>query len=198
MRPPFLLEVKGLLRSLINFKYAKLSLFAVSIFAAYAYFTWWGGTALVESTRNLGILTSFIAGILFAFGFTSPFGVGIFVSLNPSSNAAFWFDAFAGGFGALFADYVILKFVRFSFQDEFERLKSTRALSYVNKKFEKHLPEKIKEYLLLALAGVFIASPLPDEVGISLLAGFTNIKVKTLVVVSFALNTLGIIILLAL
>jgi uncharacterized membrane protein YdjX (TVP38/TMEM64 family) len=48
------------------------------------------------------------------------------------------------------------------------------------------------------MAGFFIASPLPDEIGVSLLAGFTRIEEKKFALVSFALNTLGIIVLLAL
>jgi hypothetical protein len=188
--------VKGFLRSVVGFKYAKLSLFALSIIAAYAYFTAYGGIALVQSVRGLGVLTAFASGILYAFGFTSPFAVGVFVSLDPGND--FWFAAFAGGLGALFADYAILKFVRFSFRDEFERLKSTRPVRYANKEFERRLPEKIKQYALLAMAGFVIASPLPDEIGVSLLAGFTRIEEKKFALVSFALNTLGIIVLLAL
>ena len=51
---------------------------------------------------------------------------------------------------------------------------------------------------MYAFAGILIASPLPDEAGVTMLAGLTKISVKSLALISFILNTLGIIILLIL
>ena len=49
---------------------------------------------------------------------------------------------------------------------------------------------------MYAVAGLIIASPLPDEAGIILLAGLTKIKASILAPISLAMNTLGILILL--
>jgi hypothetical protein len=46
------------------------------------------------------------------------------------------------------------------------------------------------------LAGILIASPLPDEAGITMLAGFSKISEKAIIGISFVLNTVGIFILL--
>jgi len=62
----------------------------------------------------------------------------------------------------------------------------------------RNVNEKIRIYLMYAFAGILIASPLPDEAGVTMLAGLTKISVKSLALISFILNTLGIIILLML
>jgi len=45
-------------------------------------------------------------------------------------------------------------------------------------------------------AGFVIASPLPDEIGVSLLAGTTKISTRTFAILSYFLNTAGIFIVL--
>ena len=54
----------------------------------------------------------------------------------------------------------------------------------------------LKKYFVPVLAGFIIASPLPDEIGVIMLAGLTKIKIGILVVLSLILNTLGILVLL--
>lgn len=53
-------------------------------------------------------------------------------------------------------------------------------------------PNPLKKYLIVILAGFIIASPLPDEIGVSLLASSGIISMKKFSVISYVLNTLGI------
>ena len=62
--------------------------------------------------------------------------------------------------------------------------------------FKNGLARKIRIYLLYTFAGIFIASPLPDEVGVTILAGLTRISQFSLALVGFTCNTIGIFILL--
>ncbi|MEK6892922.1 MAG: hypothetical protein AABX07_01845 [Nanoarchaeota archaeon] len=142
---------------------------------------------------KLSYLGIFIAGILFAFGFSTPFAAGFFIFLNPSS---IWLAAILGGLGALISDLLIFKFIRVSFKNEFEQLKRTKLIKTISELIEKSLTKKIKLYLMYTFVGILIASPLPDEIGIIMLAGVTKIKVKNLAIISFILNSLGILILL--
>jgi len=48
----------------------------------------------------------------------------------------------------------------------------------------------------LRYLGILIASPLPDEAGVIMLAGLTKIKSNVFAILSFSLNTAGILILL--
>jgi len=182
-------------RWLSNFRYPKLAGLAISIIIAYFIFSNPAVKQWFHGLNSWGYLSAFIAGCLFTFGFTSPLSAGLFIILNPEN---IWLAGILGGFGAMLGDLLIFKIIRFSFMDEFERLKKTKALKEIAYLMEKYLGHKIKVYLMYAFAGILIASPLPDEAGIMMLAGLTKIKTKPLAVISFVMNTLGILILLSL
>lgn len=54
------------------------------------------------------------------------------------------------------------------------------------------MPPKAVLYLSTGVAGFIIASPLPDEIGVTLLAGVTKIETRVVAVVALTLNTVGI------
>jgi len=179
---------------LFNFKYPKLMVLAICIILAYLLFRKPEISNIMNHLGILGYFGTFIAGLLFAFGFSAPFAAGFFITLNPGN---LWIAGILGGLGALVADMLIFKFIRFSFEKEFTKLKQ----SYISRKI-KHLVEislgkRIGLYLMYVFAGFLIASPLPDEAGIIMFAGLTKVKQSVLAIISFILNTLGIIILLS-
>ncbi len=185
-------------RSFVLFRYWKLTLFAASIILAYFFFGVLGGEKLFAGLRSESALaTALFAGVLYSFGFTSAFATGAFLSMKVSVTEALVLAA-AGGLGSLFTDYTILKLVRLSFQEEFKNLRQTTAMRFAAKEFRKRIPAKVREYLLLLIAAFFIASPLPDEIGVSLIAGLTDLREKAFAVVSFLLNAAGILVILLL
>ena len=180
----------------MKFKYPKIAVFVAVIIAAYVVFTNPPITALVSSLSNSkGYFAIFIAGILYSFGFTAPFATGFFATLNPSNV---FLAAAVGGFGSLFADLSILKFVRLSFKDEFEMLKNEKFIKSIGNFLKNTLGKKITSFFTYLLAAVIIASPLPDETGVSLLAGLTEIKENIFSIISFCLKSIGILIILSL
>lgn len=54
------------------------------------------------------------------------------------------------------------------------------------------MPPEAVLYLSAGVAGFIIASPLPDEIGVTLLAGVTKIETRVVAVVALTLNTVGI------
>jgi uncharacterized membrane protein YdjX (TVP38/TMEM64 family) len=54
----------------------------------------------------------------------------------------------------------------------------------------------MREYILWSFAGLLIASPLPDEIGVTLVSGLTEIRLRTFAALCFVLNTIGILIIL--
>jgi len=78
--------------------------------------------------------------------------------------------------------------------DEFKRLEKTKIIKDIREEMKIHLSHKIRSYLLYALAGIVIASPLPDEVGVTMLAGLTSIKPKIMILLSFLFNCFGILV----
>lgn len=97
-----------------------------------------------------------------------------------------------GGLGALIGDLFIFNLVKFSFQDEFDRIKNTKTMQKLGKLIDRNLSKKIKFYLLFLFAEFLIATPLPDEAGMTILAGFTKIKQSILAISSFILHTIAI------
>lgn len=177
-------------------EYPKLILLLTSILLAYVFFR----TGLFEKFTNVfnhgGYISVWIAGFFFSYGFTAPFAVGLLAFLAPNINI--FVAALIAGTGAASADLLIFQFIRHSFQDEFDRLKLTWIFVKIHELFDNHLSEKIKEYTLWIIAGFLIASPLPDEFGVSLVSGFTDINKKYFTIAAYILNTIGIFLILLL
>ncbi len=181
------------MKRLFRFKYPKIALLILTIILAYFIFK---NTQLASFITHLGTFryfSIFLAGIFIAFGFTAPFAVGFFISYTPQN---IWLAAIIGGLGAMVGDLIIFNFIRVSFKDEFDELKHTRIYKQINFFFSRALG-KIWIYLMYVFAGIIIVSPLPDEAGVTMLAGLTKIKQSVLAIVAFILHTIAILILLA-
>ena len=94
------------------------------------------------------------------------------------------------GLGALVSDMLIFKFLRFSFSDEIKKLSREKIL----RKLGSYIPLKV--YLLPVLAGFIIASPLPDELGVYMLAASRKVSFKVFTILSYIFNTFGIFVIL--
>lgn len=183
------------LQILKKFQYPKLFVLLITIITAYILFRAHFFLEFAKILNSHGYISIFVAGFLFSYGFTAPFAVGFFVSLAPSINI--FLAALLAGIGALLADFLIFQFIRTSFQDEFEKLKLTWFFQKIRELFDHHVHERLQKYVLWVMAGFLIASPLPDEFGVSLLSGFTEINKKLFAALSYTLNTTGILIILA-
>lgn len=172
-----------------KYKYPKLICLILIIILSYFIFKNPKITIIVSNLGDLGYLGVFIAGLLFSFGFTSPLAAGFFLVLNPKN---IMLASLIGGIGAMFSDLFIFKFIRLSFKEEFNHLKKEKISLKTKKILRKIVDKKIRVYLMYILAGGLIASPLPDEAGVILLAGLTKIKPRVLATIGLILNTLGI------
>ena len=181
------------IKRLFDFKYPKIMLFVLAIILAYTIFNNTIIQGVISHLGSWSYLGIFIAGMLFTFGFTAPFAAGFFITLNPQN---IWLAGIIGGIGAMFSDLLIFRFIRISFRKEFNMLKKEKISRKIESMINKTVGNKIKIYLMYIFAGFLIASPLPDEAGVIMLAGLTKIKQNILAIASFILNTIGIIILL--
>lgn len=180
---------------LFTYKYPKLILFLG--FAIFAYYLF-NNDLFSNIIANLGTynyLGEFVGGLLFSFGFTTPIAIAIFLKLNPSN---IFLASIIGGFGALLSDLIIFKFIKFSFEEEFKKLRRERPFLFMKKNILTHINPKISHYITFAFAGILFASPLPDEAAVLVLAGISKINLKSLAVISFFFNSIGIFILLIL
>ncbi len=167
-------------------KYPKFLLLFITFVIAYLMLYGKTYQPLHNSISSLGYFGIFLAGGLFAYGFTAAPATAILLILAKEQNILL--AGFIGGFGALVGDLIIFHFIRHSFEDEIEKLKNEKMVQFVYSK----APNIFRKYFVPALAGFIIASPLPDEIGVSLLAAISKISTKMFSIVSYALNTAGI------
>lgn len=176
-------------RIISQFKYPKLLALILSIILAYFLFLGKSLEPWHDFLFSLGYVGIFIAGLLYAYGFTAAPATAILLILAKEQNIIL--AGLVAGLGALFSDLILFKFIRHSFLDEIRRLSQQKLFIYMKSK-KSFIFQK---YLLPILGAVLIASPLPDEIGVSLLAS-SNISNKHFYVLSYILNTLGIFIIL--
>ena len=181
-------KIGGVYRSAA--RYPKLLLLLLTFGIAYILFYGKTYQPFHESIISLGYVGSFLAGALFAYGFTAAPATAIFLILAKEQNILL--AGFIGGFGALAGDLIIFNFIRSSFTDEIKKLEYEKVIRGIN----DHMPSALKKYFVPVFAGFIIASPLPDEIGVSLLAASNTLSTKVFSVISYILNTAGIFVIL--
>ncbi|MBI4139989.1 hypothetical protein HY483_03430 [Candidatus Woesearchaeota archaeon] len=171
-------------------KYPKMVALLLTLVIAYIIFYDRHNSTLISSLKNIGDYGVFISGLLFSYGFTAAPATAIFLSLGEQSNIII--TAMIGGLGALIADLTIFELIRTTMADELHRIEREQIF----KKVKKFVPRTIRHYIIPVIGGLIIASPLPDELGVALIAGTKNIKPIVFSIISYVLNTIGIYILL--
>lgn len=135
---------------------------------------------------NLGYLGAFVAGILFVSTFTVATGAVILLVLAETLSPIE--IGIIAGLGAVFGDFTIFRFVKDNLTNELEGI-----YNHVDNKHHliKILHSKYFSWTLPVLGAIIIASPFPDELGVSLM-GISKMKTYQFLVVSFLLNAIGI------
>lgn len=142
--------------------------------------------------HGFGYPGAFAAGLLFSYGFTTPFAIAAFVAMAHEVNP--FIAAPLAGIGAFLSDLVIFELLRVSFfGDEMERLRRSSIVDRIHRALHHETtPELVRKMSLWLMAGVVIASPLPDEIGVALLSGTTKLSERAFAVICLTMNTVGI------
>lgn len=177
-------------KRLFPLKYPKLLLLLGTIILAYFLFTGKDLAPVHNAFSSLGYFGTFIAGLLFSYGFTAAPATAILLILAKEQSVVA--AGFIAGFGALLSDLLIFKLVHFTLADEIARIQKEEYFPPFPK-----LPRLVQKYVVPVIAGLIIASPLPDEIGVSLLAASNTISLQAFIAISYILNTTGIFIILA-
>jgi hypothetical protein len=142
-------------------------------------------SAILSFFDGYYIIAAFIAGIFFTSIFTiAPSSIALvhLADNSPLGGIVFW-----GALGAVFGDLILFFFIRDKFAED---LKKSMKPSTVKHIFHS-LHFGFLKWLSPVLGALIIASPLPDEIGISLL-GMSKVKTSVLIPISFVMNMLGI------
>lgn len=174
-------------------RYPKLLLLLATFLAAYVLFREWEVMPFHDAFLRYWLVGAFLGGLFFVYGFTAAPATILLLFLGKANNILL--VGLIAGLGALIGDLLIFKFVRHSFVDELERVWQWRIWLWFEE-LTKRAPEGLRKYVLLVFAGFVIASPLPDEIGVLLLAASQSISLKLFSILSYLLNTAGIFVIL--
>jgi len=146
---------------------------------------------IIKQIGYLGYFGAFITGIFFVSTFTvAPAAIVLYHlahTLQPIEIAVL------AGLGAMVGDYVVFRFVKDRVFEEMmpllRRLQSARTRALLRSPYFA--------WFMPVLGALVIASPFPDEIGVSML-GLTKIRAWQFFLVTFVPNTAGIFIVVSL
>lgn len=173
-----------------SFKYKHLTLLGVGIVIAILLSKVDALTSLLLSLGTFGYIGAFFAGTLFSSAFTV--GTSIVVLFALGNILSPWELAMLGGLGAAVADFFIFRFVRNDLAQEIIPIYNRLGGAYIT----RVLNHKYLRWALPLVGAFIIASPFPDEIGVTLM-GFSRIKTHHFLLISFLCNALGIFILIS-
>lgn len=139
----------------------------------------------VATVLPLKFISEFTAGILYASFLTSPISIAMLVVLAKSNNPITL--AILAGFGAAFADLLIIRFFRKELSKDMDLVSHGLRLKALNNFLKKW---KL-EFIIPFVGAIIVASPLPDELGL-LMLGVSKLKYREILVLTYILNTAGI------
>lgn len=129
-----------------------------------------------------------VMGILFSLTFTAAISTSVFILLSQTSHNPY-LVALLGGVGSAIANSLIFKFFKDELLSDIEALEP----KYAKKIAHRIMHSKLFVGVIPYLAALILASPLPDELGILMLAG-GNFKYTKFFLLSFGFHTIGILI----
>ena len=167
-------------------KYKNLSFLVFSILIAFFISRLEGFHSFLLNLGNLGYIGAFIAGILFVSTFTVSTGAVVLLVLAERFSAIE--IGVIAGLGAVIGDFTIYKFVKDNLANE---VKEVYEKIDHNNHLLKVLHTKYFSWTFPIFGAIVIASPLPDEIGVSLM-GISKLKTYHFLILSFILNFVGI------
>lgn len=167
-------------------KYKNLTFFLFSIVLASIVFRNETLHAYLFRLGDFGYIGAFMAGMLFVSTFTVATGVIILLVLAEKLSPLE--IGIIAGMGAVCGDFIIFRFMKDTLMGE---LVSLYNQIDSNHHFIKILHTNYFAWTLPVIGSIIIASPFPDEIGVSLL-GISHMKTYQFLLISFVLNALGV------
>lgn len=171
----------------LSWKYKNLTLVLLGVVFAIILSRFEAFHSFLLNLGNYGYIGVFIAGILFVSTFTVATGALILLVLAEKLSTIE--IGIVAGLGAVVGDLTIFRFVKDHLIQEIEDLFKNNHLQ--GRHISRILHTKYFNWTLPVIGAIIIASPFPDELGISLM-GFSKMKTYQFILISFLLNAIGI------
>lgn len=169
-----------------SFHYKNITLFLFSIIIAFILSRYEPFHNFLLNLGNLGYLGAFLSGILFVSTFTVATGIVILLVLAEKLSPIE--IGIIAGLGAVIGDFTIFRFIKDSLTYELTIIYDHVDVDH---HFTKVLHSKYFSWTLPVIGALIIASPFPDEIGVSLM-GISKMRTYQFLLVSFILNAIGI------
>lgn len=167
------------------FRYKNLITLALSIVFALILSRFEAFHTFLLSLGGMGYLGAFLAGILFVSTFTVATGAVILLVLAEKLSPVE--IGIIAGLGAVVGDLLIFRFIKDNLMEEITPIYDRLGGSHLT----KLLSTKYFSWTFPVFGAIVIASPLPDELGVSLM-GIAKMKTYQFIILSFILNAVGI------
>lgn len=169
-----------------RYHYKNLTYLFVSLVFAILLLQYEDFRAFLIHLGNYGYFGAFIAGFLFVSTFTVSIGSVLLLILTTTLHPIE--IGIIAGLGALIGDLFIFQFIRNKgLADEISHL----FKYFGGSKISHLIHTKYFSWSLPVIGALIIASPLPDELGVSLM-GISKLKTYQFIIVSYLLNSIGI------
>lgn len=155
----------------------------LSFVIAYFLFSARSYTPLHDALVHLGYFGTFLAGFFYAYGFSAAPAAAVLLILAEEQNI--YLAGPIAGTGALLGDLVIFYTARRIFGGEMHELSKSKIVRSAQKK----MPEPLKKYLLVSVAGLLIATPLPTEIGVTLISSMKNMSARNFSIIAYIIHT---------
>lgn len=140
----------------------------------------------VNIIGNFGYIGAFLTGIFFVSIFTAAPATVVLYNFANKLNP--YEVALLAGIGAVVGDFLIFKALKSGL---FEELQPLVKKTDVFKKIGVIFRTPYFSWIIPIIGAILVASPVPDEFGIGML-GLSRIKTWQFILITFALNALGI------
>lgn len=168
-----------------KWKYPYLTSILFSIFIALLLAENQSFRSWVLHLGSLEYIGALFAGMLFVSSFTAAISIVVIAIMAENINPMAL--ALIGGVGAVMGDYLVFKLVRTHLAQELSLMFGKAGTSYV----KSVLRSRYIAWMLPILGALIIASPLPDELGVSLL-GISKMSDAKFILISYLSNAAGI------
>ena len=142
---------------------------------------------LLDAVQGMEIIGSFIGGLFFTSALTTAPATIVLGEIARDNSVLL--TALFGGLGAVIGDFVIFRLIKDGLSKPIAHIFKKTGLKGLFSAW------RLRRFgwLISFIGAVIIASPLPDEIGLAML-GLSKIKTAKFIPLSFALNSLGILI----
>lgn len=174
-----------------NWRYKNTTLLVLSLIVFFYLLNQGFSQTFIQNVGNLGYFGSFVSGLFFVSVFTVAPASAVLFEISKTLNL--YGVAVVAGMGAVLGDYIILRFLKDRvFEELYPLFKKAKGSLWAN-----FFASPFFSWTIPLIGAIIIVSPLPDEIGISLM-GLSKIKNWQFILVTFLLNSTGIFVILSL